>query len=419
MNNFEVVIIGSGPAGLGAAFGLLEKGCSSVLMIEKRSISSGGLRNDCKQNYTYPVGFPELLWTKDEAENELVTVEKYLNPRITEKKNLEVYKKRAAALGVDLLDIRQAHVGTDKAPALIGSLIQQLEEGGITVWRDTDALAINYEERLVYLKNGKKVGFKYVIAAPGRAGFDWLQDVMKKNGIGFSDNSVDIGIRVECSSENYPIVKDYYDPKFVFPYKIRSFCTNSGAAHVVKEKYEHYYSVNGHSLSQKNRPNNLVNFAMLKTIELTDPVASGQYFAQVLGQMAMQLAGGQPMMQRVGDFRLGKRSNSKTFNGDLYDFKPTLASATPGDLALAVPAKILRHIWSSLKMLDTIIPGVLHPSTILYYPEIKTYANRPVFINRFFEVKENMFMVGDGAGTSRGITAAWSSGAKAAKRITR
>ena len=156
---------------------------------------------------------------------------------------------------------------------------------------------------------------------------------------------------------------------------------------------------------------------MLKTIELTDPVASGQYFAQILGQMAMQLAGGQPMMQRVGDFRLGKRSSSKTFNGDLYDFKPTLATATPGDLALAVPAKILRHIWSSLKMLDTIIPGVLHPSTILYYPEIKTYANRPVFINRFFEVKENMFMVGDGAGTSRGITAAWSSGVRAARKI--
>ena len=84
---------------------------------------------------------------------------------------------------------------------------------------------------------------------------------------------------------------------------------------------------------------------------------------------------------------------------------------------LAVPAKIMRHIWAALKKLDTIVPGVLHPSTIMYYPEIKMYANKPVFLDRHFRVSGNVFMVGDGAGTSRGITGALASGIRAAEGI--
>jgi len=121
----------------------------------------------------------------------------------------------------------------------------------------------------------------------------------------------------------------------------------------------------------------------------------------------------------VGDFRMGKRSKEATFNDDLYDFEPTLKGATPGDISLAVPSKILRDIWRSMKMLDTIVPGILHPSSILYYPEIKTYANRPRFIDRHFRVRDNIFIVGDGAGTSRGITAAWASGIRAARGIVK
>jgi uncharacterized FAD-dependent dehydrogenase len=82
-----------------------------------------------------------------------------------------------------------------------------------------------------------------------------------------------------------------------------------------------------------------------------------------------------------------------------------------------MPAKILREIWKSMKSLDTIIPGVLHPSTIIYYPEIKLYANKPTFVDEYFQVVPDIYMIGDGAGTSRGITAAWASGIRAAEGI--
>ncbi len=418
LNSFyDVIIVGSGPAGLGAAFKLAQNSKKSILLIEKKSISSGGLRNDCKQNYTYPVGFPFEHWSKEEATKLLEEVKTHLKPNMEERINVEKYTKRAKKLGVEILAIDQAHVGTDKSGELIKGLIEQLENLGVSVALKTEVKELKSDKKELILASGENIAFDNIILAPGRADYDWMQEQMDILGVGYTDNIVDIGIRVETREENYPIVKDYYDPKILFPNKVRTFCTNSGCAHIVKEKYKGYYSVNGHSLSREKEANKLVNFAMLKTIRLTEPVVSGQQFGKILGEMVMQLSGGSVIMQRVGDFRLGSRSKKETFNDDPYDFKPTLKSAVAADLSLSMPAKILRDIWSALKKLDSIVPGVLHPSTILYYPEIKTYSNKPKFIDKNFCVKQGYYIIGDGAGTSRGITAAWASGIKAAQGI--
>ncbi len=416
-NRYDVIVVGSGPAGLGAAFKLAENSDKSILLVEKKKISSGGLRNDCKQNYTYPVGFPFEHWEKDEVDELLKEVKNHLNPKMETRQNIEKYEKRARKIGVEILSIDQAHVGTDKSSALINSLIEKLRALHVEVALNTEVKELSNDKKEITLLSGQVIEFDHIILAAGRADYDWVQSQMNTLGINYNDNIVDIGVRVETKEENYPIVRDYYDPKILFPGKVRTFCTNSGCAHIVKEKYKGYFSVNGHSLSKENKRNNLVNFAMLKTIRLTEPVVSGQQFGKILGEMVMQLSGGSVIMQRVGDFRLGSRSKKETFNSDLYDFEPTLKSAVAADLSLSMPAKILRDIWKSLKMLDTIIPGILHPSTIIYYPEIKTYSNRPEFIDKNFMVKDGYYIIGDGAGTSRGITGAWASGIRAANGI--
>lgn len=422
-NFYDVIIVGSGPAGLGVAFELCKNEITKnkkILLIDKELVSSGGLRNDCKQNYTYPIGFSAEYW-KDEAEaNEcLEEVKKILKPEIQNKTNLEKYKQRAKKLNVNLLEIEQAHVGTDESVVLINKLVSQLRELGVTVELNCEMIDLDENKKEIKIKNTeeKTIAYGKLVLALGRKGAILLQNLMNRLNIKYVDNIVDIGIRVETKIENYEIVKDYYDPKFYFPNNVRTFCTNSGAAYVVQEKYDSYFSVNGHALSDKKEANGLVNFAILKTIKLTDPVASGVYFARILGETAMQLSGGKPMMQRIGDFRMGKRSKKETFNLDLYDFEPTLASSTPGDIGLAMPSRILRDIWKSMKMLDTIVPGILRPETIMYYPEIKTYGNKPEFLNEFFEVKDSIYMIGDGAGTSRGITGAWASGIRCARGI--
>ena len=421
MEKYDVIIVGTGPAGMGAAFSLLEnRPGTSILMIDKAPVSTGGMRNDCKMNFTYPIGFPFEYWPEDVANHYLEKVKEFLKPDILPKSNIEVYQTRAEKLGCSLLEIQQTHLGTDGGLRLIQQLMKRLTDSGVDISLKEEMLSINNEQKFI-TTDLREIGYKTILIAPGRHGFHFLQSVMHQLGVKYMDNILDVGIRVETRIERYPIVKDYYDPKFYFPEKVRTFCTNSGNAHVVKEKYitergDVWYSVNGHAYAPDAAKNNgLVNFAILKTVRFTEPLASGQEFAEHLGVMAALMGGGRPLMQRVGDFRMGKRSKAASFNGDLYDFEPSLRDCCPSDISLAMPSKILRYIWSGMKKLDTIIPGILHPSTIMYYPEIKLYANKPEYKDDHFQVAADVFFAGDGAGTSRGITGAWASGIRASE----
>lgn len=421
METFDCIIVGTGPAGMGAAFSLIERHPESrILMLDKTPYSTGGMRNDCKMNFTFPIGFPLEYWDEDVADAYLDEVMKFLRPDILPKSNIETYQARATRLGCSLLEIRQTHLGTDGGLALIKDLQERLRQAGVVLALGETMTDI--DNRAKTITTDKRIlGYRSLLVAPGRQGFHFLQEVMQKLDVPYVDNIVDVGIRLETRIEHYPIVKDYYDPKFYFKEKVRTFCTNSGNAHVVREKYatargDIWYSVNGHAFAADEKRNNgLVNFALLKTVRLTEPLASGQEFAEHLGMIAALMGGGRPLMQRVGDFRLGRRSKEATFNGDLYDFRPSLQGASPSDISLAMPSKILRYIWSAMKNLDTIVPGILHPSTIMYYPEIKLYANKPQYRDEHFQVAEGIFFAGDGAGTSRGITGAWASGIRASR----
>jgi uncharacterized FAD-dependent dehydrogenase len=422
MEQYDIVIVGTGPAGLGAAFEarrLLPR--ASVLAIDRSSTSTGGLCNDCKMNFTFPIGFPLEYWDEATADASLDAVAQKLAPRIMPKHNLGLYVRRAEKLGVKLIEVRQSHLGTDGGVTMARQLLAELAAQGVAAALGETVVDVRPALHVI-VTDRREIGYGSLVVAPGRKGFSFLRSLMDSLGVAYTDNVVDIGLRLEMREGCYPIVHDYYDPKFLFPQKVRTFCTNSGKAFVVKEKYDGpggrpWFSVNGHAFSQRGEASGLVNLAMLKTVRFTEPLASGLDFAEMLGQQAMLMGGGQPLMQRVGDFRLGKRSKAESFNDDLYDFAPTLSSCTPGDIALAMPAKILRAIWNSMKLLDTIIPGVLHPSTIMYYPEIKLYGNRPRFMYDSFQAEPGIWMVGDGAGTSRGITAAWASGIRAARGI--
>ena len=177
---YDVVIIGSGPAGLGAAFHLTEKKSSlKILMIEKEKICSGGLLNDCKQNYTFPIGFTEEYWDEKEADHILGMAEHHLQPSFLEKTNLEKYQNRAEKVGAKLINIKQSHVGTDKSKFLINSLLDTLRNRGVEIRLKTEARSdIDHIKKKLFLSDETEVHYDKLIIAPGRKGFAYLQEAM-------------------------------------------------------------------------------------------------------------------------------------------------------------------------------------------------------------------------------------------------
>jgi uncharacterized protein len=432
-NYYDVIIVGSGPSSLGCAFKLKKlKPELKILIIEQHKYSSGGLRNDGKQNYTYPIGFPTDIWPDSTyVQNMLSEASKYLCSNKLYLNNYKIYDKynnRANKLNTQLINILQHHVGTSNAPMLIDKLVNELKSQGVEFLFDQKVNMILPKPKVIQCEvyddkhNLYYKEFKYdkLVLAVGRKGFKFLQEFMNVYNIEYTDNIVDIGLRLELPIEHYSIVKEIYDPKFIFKdYNVRTFCTNSNDAYVIKETYDDFYSVNGHS-TNNGQSNGKVNFALLKTINLTEPLTSGQEYATLIGRATKLIAGNNVIKQRVGDFRQGRRSKTETFNDDLYkNFTASLDDATAGDISLVCPSKIMRDIWKSLKVLDTIVPGALHPSNIMYFPEIKTYGNKPKFMDENFQVIDSIYMIGDGAGVSRGITAAWCSGIQAALGIVR
>ncbi|MCX5841848.1 MAG: hypothetical protein NTY16_10435, partial [Deltaproteobacteria bacterium] len=200
--------------------------------------------------------------------------------------------------------------------------------------------------------------------------------------------------------------------------KVRTFCTNPGGR-VRVENYDNFKLVNGDALSGRKTEN--TNFALINTISLTEPFSDTTEFGHMIAKQFFLLGGGRPIVQRVGDFREGRRSSSSTFNNATRHFGLCKATynATPGDITLGLPARIIDNLWESLKKLDKIVPGILHPSTLLYAPEIKFFDTHFITNENLETNVKGIFVAGDGTGKSRGIVGAGISGIIAARGISR
>jgi uncharacterized FAD-dependent dehydrogenase len=441
---FQVIIVGAGPAGIFAALELVRMGVDGILVLEKgpdlperkrlgraASTLSGwggaGAYSDGKLALSTEIGgFLGQYCTGAQlaalVEDVDATYRAFGAPEELYGSDAEAVarlQREAARLDMKLIPSRYRHLGTDGCEALVGKLREFL--GGRVAVRCVapvaEVLTRDGAVSGVRLEDGSEIGAPRVILAPGREGSTWLAREAGRLGLHTTINPVDIGVRVEVpASVMEEITRATYEAKLVyytrrFEDMVRTFCM-CPHGEVIREDLGGLYTVNGHSYAHGATGN--TNFALLVSKTFTEPfhepIAYGRYIAQLANML-----GGEVLVQRVGDLRQGRRSTPGRLARGLVE--PTLKEATPGDLSLVLPYRYLADILEMLEALDRLAPGVNSVHTLLYGVEVKFYSLQ-LRLSRALETEvSGLYAVGDGAGVSRGLVQASASGVLAARAI--
>lgn len=440
---YDCIIVGAGPAGLFAGLELVKNGLKKILIIDKgkevkkrkavdnlHGVGGTGLFSDGKLNFAPRIDKTDLIefLTLTEAEKLVSDIEKTFSRFGVREKSYptniqkaEDFRRTAKKLGLNLLLIKQIHLGTDKLPTHIRKIENFLKRKKVRFLLEREVAKILTERNKVKginLVGGDKIYGENIILAPGRAGNPWLVKELSLIGIEMEQKGIEIGVRVEVSAEIMEeITSVIYDPTIFlrtasYDDQIRTFCTNP-VGFVVREDYKDFACVNGHA--SKNHTSLNSNFALLDKVNLTEPVTDTIAYGESICRLATTIGGGKPILQRLADFKRRRRSTwgrlSKSY------IEPTLKEVTPGDIGMAFPHRIVVNIIEALEKLDGFIPGIASDSTLLYAPEAKFFSVRPK-INKNLQTEiKGLFVAGDGAGVSGNIVGAAATGIIAARGV--
>ena len=252
----------------------------------------------------------------------------------------------------------------------------------------------------------------------GRSGSKWMENVCRDMDIPTKSNRVDIGVRVELPAVIFSHLTDeLYESKIVyrtekFEDNVRTFCMNPNGI-VVNENTNGIITVNGHSYEGDERKTENTNFALLVSKHFSEPFKDSNGYGESIARLSNMLGGG-VIVQRFGDLVRGRRSTVKRVEEGLV--RPTLM-ATPGDLSLVLPKRILDGIIEMIYALDKVAPGTANDDTLLYGVEVKFY-NMEVEIDENLEsCYKGLYIIGDGSGVTHSLSHASASGIYVARHI--
>ncbi len=451
--NYDVIIIGAGPGGIFTAYELT-KGCTDLKIavfelgnpLNKRkcpidgkrvkscigcpvcAIMSGfggaGAFSDGKYNITNQFGGTLYEYVGKTRATELMRYVDTINlshggtgTKLYSTANSEI-KRKCLENGLHLLDAQVRHLGTDINYVVLENLYNELKDK-VDFYFNTAVSSVEKSEEgfAVHTASGSYTCGKCVISV-GRSGSKWMEGVCKELQIPTKSNRVDIGVRVELPAAVFSHLTDeLYESKIVYRTEkfedlVRTFCMNPYGV-VVNENTNGIVTVNGHSYEDKSKHTENTNFALLVSKHFSEPFKDSNGYGESIARLSNMLGGG-VIVQRFGDLVRGRRSTERRIEESYVT--PTLA-ATPGDLSLVMPKRILDGIIEMIYALDKIAPGTANDDTLLYGVEVKFY-NMEVTIDKNLQTKhEGLYVIGDCSGVTHSLSHASASGVHVARHI--
>lgn len=444
--NYDVIIVGGGAGGLFAAYEftkqapnlkvcILEKGnrlnkrkcpidgnkIKNCIQCKDCSITTGiggaGAFSDGKYNITNDFGGDLHEYVGKEKAIELMQYVDSINmsmggqgTKLYPSASKEL-KRKALQYDLHVLDANVRHLGTEKNYYIIQNIVKYLEDKIDIVYNAPVNDVVKCNDEWVVQTDMKDYITRNVIVATGRSGSKWTSELCKKLNLGEQNNRVDIGVRFECPAEIWtPITDEVYESKIMYRSPrtgctCRTFCMNPYGV-VCAENTNGVVTVNGHSYEDPLLHTKNTNFALLVTHNFTEPFKDSNKYGEHVAELVNMLAGG-VMVQRFGDLIDNKRTNDVRLEKSFT--RPTL-SATPGNLALALPKTTLDTIIDMIYALDKLVPGTANYDALLYGAEVKFY-NSVISVDENLESQEKgLFFIGDCSGTTHSLSQASAEG---------
>jgi len=445
MKEYDVIIIGTGPAGMLAALEFVEKGKGSkILMIEKGPVrkiteeennlfgwGGAGAFSDGKLTLTHETG-GQLIERGCVNTAEFDDLMRYVDGifekfggkqaiKFGDKQNIANLLRTASSAGLELVPYPIKHWGREGAYSLVESIREYLLKKGVTIAVNSEATLIERTSGkfVISVSDGHKFSSKFLILAPGRAGADWLGKEMERLGVKTQNNPVDLGVRIEVANSLIDnLTSSLYDFKIRYITRqrrdlVRTFCVCPSGV-VIMEKHSDYTTVNGQTYQNQKSKN--TNFSILVSMPFTEPFQDPNAYGRHIAKVATLLADNSVLVQTLADFQNNRRSRKKSI--EEFFVKPTLLQAAPGDLRLALPERFIAAISEMIEALDKVIPGINNGNNaLLYGVEAKFYSRRVALKKNLETSVDNLYVIGDGSGYTRGILQSAMMGVIVAKDI--
>ncbi|MBR5560949.1 MAG: NAD(P)/FAD-dependent oxidoreductase [Clostridia bacterium] len=328
------------------------------------------------------------------------------------------FKKLCIQHNLHLLNASVRHLGTDINYVVLENLYADLKDK-VDFFFDTPVETVVKGEGCYEVRTkAQTYTCEDCVISVGRIGSKWMERVCRELEIPTKSNRVDIGVRVELPAEVFSHLTDeLYESKIVYRTEkygdlVRTFCMNPKGA-VVNENTNGIITVNGHSYEDPAKQTENTNFALLVAKHFSEPFKDSNGYGESIARLSNMLGGG-VIVQRFGDLIRGRRSNNDRMKDSFLT--PTL-NATPGDLSLVLPKRILDGIIEMIYALDKVAPGTANDDTLLYGVEVKFY-NMEVAVSEKLETRhDGLYIIGDGSGITHSLSHASASGVHVARAI--